>query len=167
MPQVRFEEGYMDDVDRIRIGFMLPDFRLQDSSGQEVRLSDFWEKKNFAIFFLDDYLCKVCNNFLSNLQNGFQKMAGLDAVVLTISIDHPRFLGKLKQKLNLEFFLLYDQNSVVTKLYGLLNTQSPKGAPHPTVFVADKDRVIRYKKVNMGHKNSLQVEEIIESLKRL
>ena len=167
MPHVMLKEGRMDDVDRIRIGFMLPNFTLKDSSGQEVRLADFWGKKNVIVFFLDDYGCKECTNFLSNLQNKFQEITRQDTVVFAIGIDHPRFLEKLRQKLNLEFPLLYDQNSVVTKLYGLLNTGSAKGAPHPTVFVADKERVIRYKKVNMSHKNDLQVEEIIESLKKL
>ncbi|OGC75894.1 MAG: hypothetical protein A2145_07185 [candidate division Zixibacteria bacterium RBG_16_40_9] len=157
----------MDDVDRIRIGFMLPNFTLKDSNGKEVKLGEFWGKKNTVLFFLDDYLCKECHSFLSELQNKLAALAALDAVVLAISIDHPRFISKLKQKLHLEFPLLYDQNSVATKLYGLLNTSSPKGAPHPTVFVADKERVIRYKKVNMDHKNNLAVEEIIESLKKL
>ena len=156
----------MDDVDRIRIGFMLPIFILKDSSGKEVNLADFWEKKNIVLFFMDDYLCNECGRFLSELQNKLKEITAPDAVVLAVSIDHPRFLNKLKRKLNLEFPLLYDQDSVVTKLYGLLNSGSPKGAPHPTVFVADKERVINYKKVNLDHKNGFKVEEIIESLKK-
>ncbi len=167
MPQAVSKEGSMDDVDRIRIGFMLPNFILKDSSGKPVRLTEWWGKNNLVVFFMDDYGCKVCNNFLTELQNNLKEITGWETVVLAITVDHPRFLEKLKQKLHLEFPLLYDHNSVVTKLYGLLNTSSAKEAPHPTVFVGDKERVIRYKKVNLDHKNGLKVEEIIESLKRL
>lgn len=167
MPQVVSKEGRMDDVDRIRIGFMLPNFTLKDSSGTGVKLADFWGKNNMVVFFFDDYGCKACNNFLTDLQNNLKILTSWEAAVLAISVDHPRFLEKLKQKLHLEYPVLYDHNAVVTKLYGLLDTSSAKGVPHPTVFVADKERVIRYKKVNLDHKNDLQVEEIIENLKRL
>ncbi|EQB64188.1 MAG: alkyl hydroperoxide reductase [candidate division Zixibacteria bacterium RBG-1] len=166
MTQVLPKEERMDDVDRIRIGFMLPIFTLKDSGSKEVNLAEFWGKKDIVLFFLDDYLCNECGRFLSEVQNKLKEITALDAAALAVSIDHPRFLNKLKQKLNLEFPLLYDQNSVVTKLYGLLNSGSPKGAPHPTVFVADKERVISYKKVNLDHKNGLRIEEIIESLKK-
>jgi len=166
MPQVSIKEGSMDDLDRIRIGFMLPIFTLKDSSGKEGNLAEFWGKKNILLFFMDDYLCNECGRFLSELQNKLKEITAPDAVVLAVSIDHPRFLNKLKRKLNLEFPLLYDQDSVVTKLYGLLNSGSHKGAPHPTVFAADKERVINYKKVNLDHKNGFKVEEIIESLKK-
>lgn len=166
MPQV-LKEGRMDDVDRIRIGFMLPNFTLKDFSGKEIKLADFWGKKDLIVFFFDDYGCQDCGNFLADLQSNLNELSGLDAVVLSIGVDHPRFLEKLRQKLHLEYPVLYDNNSVVTKLYGVLNTTSPKGAPHPTVFVADRERVIRYKKVNMDHKYSLSVEEILDSLKNL
>jgi len=167
MTQVLLKEGLMmDDVDRIRIGFMLPIFTLKDLGGKEVNVADFWGKKNIVLFFMDDYLCKECGRFLSELQNKLKEITALEAVVLAISIDHPRFLNKLKQKLNLEFPLLYDQDSVVTKLYGLSNSASPKGAPHPTVFVADKERVISYKKVDLNHKLGFSLDEIIESLKK-
>lgn len=166
MPQVLLKEEHMDDVDRIRIGFMLPIFTLKDSGGKEVNLAEFWGKKNIVLFFMDDYLCKECASFLSELHNKLKEITAQEVVVLAISIDHPRFLNKLKQKLNLEFPLLYDQDSVVTKLYGLLNSSSPRGAPHPTVFAADKERVISYKKVNLNHKFGFSVEEIIENLKK-
>ncbi len=166
MTPVLPEEGRVDDVDRIRIGFMLPIFTLKDSGGKEVNIADFWGKKNIVLFFMDDYLCKECGKFLSELQNKLEEITALNAVVLAVSLDHPRFLNKLKQKLNLEITLLYDQDSVVTKLYGLSNSASPKGAPHPTVFVGDKGRVIGYKKVNLDHKFGFSVEEIIESLKK-
>lgn len=166
MTQVLPKEGRMDDVDRIRIGFMLPIFTLKDSGGQEVNIADFWGKKNIVLFFMDDYLCKECGKFLSELQSKLKEITAPEAVVLAISIDHPRLLNKLKQKLNLEFPLLYDQDSVATKLYGLSNSSSPKGAPHPTVFAADKERVISYKKVNLNHRFGFSVEEIIESLKK-
>ena len=167
MTQVLPKEGFMmDDVDRIRIGFMLPIFTLKESDGKEINIADFWGKNNIVLFFMDDYLCKECGKFLSELQSKLKEITVLEAVVLAISIDHPRFLNKLKQRLNLEIPLLYDQDSVVTKLYGLPNSASPKGAPHPTVFVADKERVIGYKKVNLNHKFGFSVEEIIESLKK-
>jgi len=156
----------MDDVERIRIGFMLPIFTLKESDGKEVNIADFWGKKNIVPFFMDNYLCKECGKFLSELQSKLKEITALEAVVLAISMDHPRFLNKLKQKLNLEFPLLYDQDSVVTKLYGLPNSASPKGAPHPTVFVADKERVISYKKVNLDHKFGFSLNEIMESLKK-
>lgn len=166
MTQVLPKEGRMDNLDRIRIGFMLPIFTLKDSNGNEVKLGDFWGKKNIVLFFMDDYVCNRCSSFLSELQNKLKEITALETVVLAVSIDHPRFLNKLKQKLNLEFSILYDQDSVVTKLYGLSNSASPKGTPHPTVFVADKERVISYKKVDLGHKLDLKVEEVIASLKK-
>ncbi len=166
MPQI-LKEGRMDDVDRIRIGFMLPNFSLKDSAGREVKLADFWGKNNIVVFFFDEYGCKACANFMADLQINLKELTNLGAEVLAIGIDHPRFLEKLKQKLHLDYPVLYDHNSVVTKLYGLLNSASPQGAPHPTVFVADRERVIRYKKVNMDHKNNLQIEEILDSLKKL
>lgn len=54
----------------------------------------------------------------------------------------------------LDFTLLSDPDHTVIDRYGLLNQQDPRDRPipHPTVFVIDREGVVRWKFIEINYK---------------
>ena len=65
--------------------------------------------------------------------------------------------------------LLSDPDHAVIDRYGLLNQQDPKGRPipHPTVFVIDRDGVVRWKFVEVDYKIRPTNDDIRRALAEL
>lgn len=54
---------------------------------------------------------------------------------------------------SLEFPLLSDPDHLVVARYGLLNQEDPRDRPipHPTVLVIDRERVVRWKSIEIDY----------------
>ncbi|GMV04078.1 MAG: hypothetical protein AMXMBFR53_03590 [Gemmatimonadota bacterium] len=66
----------------------------------------------------------------------------------------------------LEFPLLSDPDHSVVARYGLLNQQDPQDRPipHPTVFVVDREGVVRWKFIEVNYKIRPTNEDILSAL---
>jgi len=76
-------------------------------------------------------------------------------------------MKKLKQKMDWDFPLLYDKRSETISAYGVLDSSSEKGEPHPATFVVDRLGIIRYRKVYSDYKEKSTVREILLVLEGL
>lgn len=63
-----------------------------------------------------------------------------------------------------DYTFLTDPGNRVIDRYGLRNEDSDRGIPHPTVFVIDRDGVVRWKFVEKDYKIRPTNEMILEAL---
>jgi peroxiredoxin len=66
----------------------------------------------------------------------------------------------------LDFPLLSDPDHAVIARYGLLNQQDPQARPipHPTVYVIDREGVVRWKFIEINYKIRPTNEDILGAL---
>jgi peroxiredoxin len=154
----------MDNVNRLRVGHIAPRIILDDSEGKKLDSYSFIDKKNLILVFHRGVNSDNCISWLEELNKSFEKIDLLNGTILAISVDEPRVTKKLKQKMGLNFSLLYDKRSEVISAYGVLDTSSEKGESHPATLVVDRLGIIRYRKVYMDYKKKPTPEELITVL---
>ncbi len=157
----------MDNVNRLRLGQIAPRILLDDSNGEKIDSYSFMGKKNLIIVFHKGENSSYCLDWLQELKKSSTKIDLLSGIILAIGVDQPRLLKKLKQKTGWDFPLLYDKRSETISAYGVLDSSSEKGEPHPATFVADRSGIIRFRKVYSDYKDKPTLEEFLSVLEGL
>lgn len=94
-----------------------PDFELLDESGTPRRLSDFRGKPVVLYFYPKDDT-PGCTKEACSFRDDYSVYAEAGVVILGVSPDSPKSHAKFKQKYNLPFTLLADEDHTVCELYG-------------------------------------------------
>jgi thioredoxin-dependent peroxiredoxin len=121
---------------------------LPDKKGEKtLKLSDLKGKKNVVLFFYPKAMTRGCTIESCGFRDVADKLAGLDTVVIGISVDKLEDQQKFTDKEHLNFPLLADPTKEATKEYGALGAN---GFASRYTFVIDKQGVIRkvYTKVS-------------------
>jgi peroxiredoxin Q/BCP len=104
----------------------------------------------------------VCTKQLNSYNDELSQFTDLDAVVLAISAQdvssHERFSGKH----GFEFPLLADVDKSVATAYGVLG---PLGFVRRSVFVVDREGVVRYAHRALAGLTFRSVDELTEALR--
>ena len=107
-----------DNLPQLKVGDTAPDFALPDHNGKTRRLSDYRGGLVVVYFFpradtpgWTKQACSLRDNF-----SGFRKK---NITVFGISYDSVASQKSFRDKYNLPFMLLSDQNHKVGKLYGV------------------------------------------------
>ncbi len=125
-----------------------PDFALADKDGKIYSLNEL-RGKNIILFFNEGLMCyPACwNQIVALAKDGRFKNA--DTVVLSVVVDPPAEWQKaIKQMPELaEATVVFDQNTVVSKKFGMLTTASSMhygSLPGHTFVLIDKKGTIRH-----------------------
>jgi peroxiredoxin len=87
-----------------------------------------------------------------------------DAIILAISVDTPeKTKEKLFAKIQVSFPILSDSKLEITKKYGVLDTDVGNIAL-PSVFVVDKQGIIRWFKIGESKRDRPENDELIKIL---
>ena len=147
----------------IGVGDRAPDFSLPGTGGQEYALGDFLGKPIVLVFYPGDD-SPVCTKQLNAYNDGLSEFADLDAQVVAISAQgvdsHEAFAGKH----GFEFPLLADTDKEVAAAYGTLG---PIGFPRRSVFIIDRDGIVRYAHRAIAGLTYRPVSELIGELQQL
>jgi peroxiredoxin len=151
----------------LQTGNTAPDFALENTSRQAIRLSDFRGKKNVVLAFHPLAFTPVCSVQMQNYQQAMPTFESLNTVVLGISFDlgpsHAAWASSLG---GLSFDLLSDvhPHGKVARDYGVF--REGDSLPERAVFVIDRNGVIRWAKLHdMAEQPSL--EELLGVLRVL
>ena len=149
----------------MEIGNLAPDFTLMGSDGKEHKLSDYKGKKVVLYFYPKDNT-PGCTTEACDFRDNIHQIANLNAVVLGISKDNLNSHNKFREKFNLPFILLSDEDKVVCNLYDVIKEKNMYGKKvlgiERSTFILDEEGnlIKEFRKVKVkGH-----IEEVLNSL---
>jgi peroxiredoxin len=154
----------------VNVGDRAPDFILSDTHRRPWRLRDFLGKKLVLAFFPGAFT-SVCTKEMCTFRDSMTKLNELKAQVVGISVNDPFSNKAFAEKNMLNFPLLSDYNREVAKLYGteLKDFVGLKGytVAKRSVFILDKNGVVRYKWVSEDPGTEPNYKEIITTLNQI
>src|SRR5436305_15206552 len=98
----------------LKVGQKAPDFTVLNDQGQKVKLSDFKGKKVVLYFYPKDDT-PGCTKEACAFRDGIDEIKSRGAVVLGISVDSVESHKKFKQKIDLKFTLIADEDKSIVE----------------------------------------------------
>lgn len=148
------------------IGHALPDLVLPDDAGQSIRLNEYTGQKLIVYFYPRDNT-PGCTNEAVSFENAREDLDKLGYRIIGISTDSPASHVEFKQKYDLGFQLLSDENRLAAEAFGVwvLKKQYGKsyhGIQRSTFIFDETGHVVKvYPKVKpAGHG-----QEIVEDIR--
>jgi len=117
----------------IESGFPAPDFELHDDTGEVRKLSDFRGKPVVLYFYPKDDT-PGCTTEACNFRDDYSAYEKADVVILGVSPDSVKSHGKFKEKFDLPFLLLADEDHSVCELYGVWALKKSMGREYMGVL---------------------------------
>lgn len=129
----------------LKPGDKAPDFKIQDESGNMVKLSDYRGSK-LVLFFYPKDNTPTCTKEACNLRDNYQSFKDLGYEILGISSDNSKSHQKFIAKHELPFSLLADTEKHLHQAYGTWVEKSMYGLKYMgtarITFVIDGNGVI-------------------------
>ena len=110
----------------LKAGDKAPDIRLRTDSGEEFQLSAL-EGKRVVLYFYPRADTPVCTTEACEFRDGIQAFAKKGVAVVGISPDTPAAQAKFKQKYDLPFTLLADEEKAAAQAYGVWQEKNMYG----------------------------------------
>lgn len=127
----------------LKVGDIAPDFTLKTADKEDWHLRDFRGKKNVVLAFVPYAFSGVCSTQLPSYEASLDRFKNADTEVISISMDSTHALKAWADSMHTSFPLLsdfYPQGQIVD-LYGV---RHPAGMAERSIFLIDKEGVIRY-----------------------
>ncbi|MCC6931890.1 MAG: peroxiredoxin [Deltaproteobacteria bacterium] len=149
----------------IKIGQLVPAFKLLDADKNEVSLKDF-RGKTIVLYFYPKDNTSGCTREVCDFSDAQKKFSKKNVLVIGISPDKPSSHVKFREKYDLPFLLLSDPEKQVAKLYVVLKKKNMYGKDvigiGRSTFIIDKNGKLRAE--FRGVKVDEHVEEVLASL---
>ncbi|MCS7010748.1 MAG: thioredoxin-dependent thiol peroxidase [Anaerolineales bacterium] len=152
----------------LTVGVSAPDFVLPDENGTLRRLSDYRGRPVVLYFYPKDDT-PGCTTEACGFRDDYSAYLDADVVILGVSPDSVQSHAKFKEKYQLPFPLLADEDHKVCELYGVWGMKKFMGREYEgvlrTTFLIDaQGRIARvFENVRpAGHST-----EVLEAIKRL
>ncbi len=124
----------------VSVGETAPAFTLRGTGGRNVSLSDYLGHPVVLVFYPGDDN-PVCTRQLNSYNDDFSQFAALNAQLLAISSQSVESHERFAAKHGFQFPLLADVDKAVAASYGTLG---PLGFPRRSVFIVDRQGIVRY-----------------------
>jgi peroxiredoxin len=161
--EVNFTSG--GSMSNVNVGDRAPDFELDSTAGEKVRLADFKGKKNVLLAFYPLDFTAICTNENCAFSTDYSQFEGKDTAVLPISVDSIPTHKEFRAKHEMSHHLLSDFLRKTSADYGVLIPE--RNFTQRAYFLIDKDGVVRWKHVEaeLGHSRSNQ--ELLDEIGKL
>ena len=173
----------------LKVGDIVSEIKLQNALGNEVSLFDTLENNDFAIvsFYRGEW-CAYCNFELKALQGRNEEFEELGAKLIAVSPQSPDSSLSTKEKNELQFEVLSDNNNVIAKEYGLVfsldeelrpiylsfgidipskNDEDSYEIPMPATYLINKNKEIVFAFIDEDYTKRCEPQDIIDTLKSL
>jgi peroxiredoxin len=148
-----------------RVGEIAPDFSLNSTAGQPVRLSSFRGVRPVLLAFFPLAFSSVCTVEMCEMGSGFEHLAGLNVELLPVRVDSVYTLREFKAKHQLPFDLLSDFKREVSRAYGVLLLD--RFYSNRAYFLIDTEGVIRWAHVEEHPGLKRDTRELLEQIAAL
>ncbi|AOZ87912.1 peroxiredoxin [Bacillus xiamenensis] len=150
----------------IEVGQQVPDIELTGDNGEKVKLSDF-RGKHIVLYFYPKDMTPGCTTEACDFRDRHQSFAELDAVIIGVSPDSQDKHQKFKEKHDLPFLLLVDDEQKLSEAFGVWKLKKNFGKEYMGIerstFLINKEGTLvkEWRKVKVKD----HVEEALEELK--
>lgn len=132
-------------MDRLQVGDQVPEFLSQDQDGTIVKLSDYKGQK-LVVFFYPRANTPGCTAEACNLRDNYTDLKAAGYELLGVSADSNKKQSNFKNKYDLPFPLLADEDRTVIETFGVWGPKKFMGREydgiHRTTFVLDEEGVV-------------------------
>lgn len=132
----------------LKVGEKAPSFSLQNQNGQTVSLKDFTGKQHVVLYFYPKAMTPGCTVQACGLRDSADTLRQAGAVALGVSPDKVPALTKFRERDQLNFDLLSDENKTLAKSYGVWGLKKFMGREFMGVrrwtFIIGKDGTIKH-----------------------
>ncbi|PRS11204.1 thioredoxin-dependent thiol peroxidase [Bacillus pumilus] len=150
----------------IEVGQQVPEIELTGDNGEKVKLSDF-KGKHIVLYFYPKDMTPGCTTEACDFRDRHQSFAELDAVIIGVSPDSQDKHLKFKEKHDLPFLLLVDDEQKLSEAFGVWKLKKNFGKEYMGIerstFLINKEGTLvkEWRKVKVKD----HVEEALEELK--
>ncbi len=142
-----------------------PDFALPDDSGQLRALREFQNGNPLVILFFRGAFCATARRDLLAYSDIYERIEGIGAGLLAISVDTPDELRRLRETLELRFPLLSDEGFAVSARYGVYASDETDAGPQPpgepAVFILDGQGRLVFSQIQSAPTAAAPANEIL------
>ena len=124
----------------VSVGEAAPAFTLPSTGDRNVSLGDYLGRPVVLVFYPGDDN-PVCTRQLNSYNDDLSQFATMNAQVLGISAQSVESHERFAAKHGFKFPLLADVDKAVAASYGTLG---PLGFPRRSVFIIDREGIVRY-----------------------
>jgi thioredoxin-dependent peroxiredoxin len=126
----------------VKVGDKAPDFTLPSQMGDNVTLSEFFDKKNIVLYFYPKDETVGCTKEACTFRDNYEELTKLGAEVLGVSGQSVESHQSFATHYGLPFILLSDQDSKLRELYGVPSTMGI--IPGRVTYIIDKKGIVRH-----------------------
>ncbi|KAA6447839.1 thioredoxin-dependent thiol peroxidase [Bacillus swezeyi] len=126
----------------VEIGQKVPDIELLGDHGERVKLSDF-EGKYVVLYFYPKDMTPGCTTEACDFRDSYESFKELDAVIIGVSPDDQGRHEKFKEKHDLPFLLLVDDEHKLSEAFDVWKLKKNFGKEYMGIerstFLIDKE----------------------------
>jgi peroxiredoxin Q/BCP len=156
-------------MSKVSVGQTAPDFTAPDDQGRPVTLSDF-RGRPVVLFFYPKDDTSGCTTEACSFRDNLPRFDKLDAVILGIRPDSVKSHKKFKEKFDLPYPLVADEDKTIVNAYGVWAEKSMYGRKYMgvnrTTFIVDRDgKIARIFEKVKPENHAVEVAEAVAALK--
>jgi peroxiredoxin len=146
----------------VTTGERAPEFDLEVTRGERVRLSDFAGRSNVLLVFHPFAYTPVCEDEARDLQENLDSFRNAQTEIVFVSCDSAPTRQAWKKELGAEYTFASDfwGHGIAAKAYGVFNDRN--GAPFRGTFLIDKSGTVIWSLVKT--RDEQRTEMVPESL---
>ena len=171
----------------LTVGSLAKEINLPNAIGNEVSLFKTLEENDFAVVsFYRGVWCAYCNFELKALQGINEELKQLGAKLIAVSPQSPDASLTTKEKNELEFEVLSDNENIIAKEYGLVfslaeelrpiylsfgidipatNKEDSYEIPMPATYVINKKKEIIFSFIDEDYTKRCEPQDILEAIR--
>jgi peroxiredoxin len=126
----------------VKTGDRAPEFDLEVTHAERVRLSDLLQHSNVLLVFHPFAFTQVCEDEARDLQENLQSFRDAGTEIVFVSCDPSPARQAWKAELGADYTFASDfwPHGAAAKAYGVFNERN--GAPHRGTFLIDRDGTV-------------------------
>jgi len=150
----------------VQTGEKAPEFDLEVTHDERVRLSDFAGRANVLLVFHPFAFTEICEDEARDLQENLESFGNAQTEIVFVSCDAAPSRQAWKRALGAEYTFASDfwGHGAAAKAYGVFNEQN--GAPFRGTFLIDKGGTVVWSLVKSDERRTEMVPESLDALKR-
>jgi peroxiredoxin len=149
----------------VATGDRAPEFDLEVTHGERVRLSDFAGRSNVLLVFHPFAFTAVCEEEARDLQANLESFRNAQTEIVFVSCDPAPARQAWRKEIGAEYTFASDfwTHGEAAKAYGVFNAEN--GAPYRGTFLIDRDGMVIWSLVKLrGERRTEMVPDSLKSL---